>query len=203
MPSYESDVVELPKPRYSSDMSVEEALLKRRSVRRYKDEPLALAEMSQLLWAAQGITDLTGLRAAPSAGALYPLELYAVVGNVDGLADGIYKYKSEGHGLIKTTDGDRRSELSAAGLGQRMIKNAAIDIVFSAIYERTTRKYGNRGVRYVYMDVGFAAENVYLQAVTLGLGTVIVGAFDDDAVKSALNMPYEEHPLCIMPVGRV
>lgn len=196
--------IRLPEPELRGKVSVEEALQQRRSVRRYKDKPLTLAEVSQLLWAAQGITNENGgRRTAPSAGALYPLEVYLVAGNVTGLAAGVYRYSPRDHELVKLADGDRRAQLSKAALGQDPVRRGAIDIVFSAVYERVTRKYGRRGVRYVHMEAGHAAQNVYLQAVSLGLGTVVIGAFDDNAVKRIVKMPDKrERPLYIMPVGR-
>ena len=194
--------IKLPEPRYSSNISVEQALLKRRSIRQYKDEPLTLAEVSQLLWAAQGVTDAEGYRTAPSAGALYPLEVYVVIGNVKGIMPGIYKYKPYRHELIKIKEGDVRGELMRAAYGQIYIAKAPVDIVFAAVYERTTRKYGRRGIRYVHMEVGGATQNVYLQAVALNLGTVVIGAFEDEEVKKVLHMSDSEHPLCIMPVGK-
>jgi len=196
--------IKLPEPKYESDTSVEKALLERRSVRRYKDEPLTLGEVSQLLWAAQGITDQRlGFKTAPSAGALYPLELYVLVGNVDGIARGVYKYVPRGHELLKVVDEDLRDSLAVAALRQSCVRDGAIDLVFTAVYERTTGKYGDRGIRYVHMEVGHAAENVCLQAVSLGLGTVVVGAFRDEEVKKVLSLPKEERPLCIMPIGRI
>lgn len=197
------DMIKLPEPRYDSDTSIEEAVLLRRSVRQYKDEPLTLAELSQLLWAAQGITNPGGFRTAPSAGALYPLELYIAAGNVEGLSPGIYRYESDGHGLENIADGDVRDDLCSAALDQSAVKDAAAVIVFSAVFERTTGKYGERGIRYVHIEVGHAAQNVYLQAASLGLGTVVIGAFDDDEVKKAMNMDESEEPLYIMPVGKV
>jgi SagB-type dehydrogenase family enzyme len=193
----------LPEPRDSGEVSVEEALFERRSIRNYKYEALTLAEISQLLWAAQGITHPDGYRTAPSAGALYPLEVYVVAGNVDGLQAGIYKYRPQGHELVKVAEGDVRGELCAAALDQECIEDGASVLVFAAVYERTTRKYGERGVRYVHMEVGHAAQNVYLQAVSLGLGAVVVGAFDDNEVERLLQMQDDERALCIMPVGRV
>ncbi len=198
----ESETIKLPEPRYESETSVEEALLRRRSVRDYKNEPLALEEVSQLLWAAQGITNEKGSRVAPSAGALYPLEVYVVVGNVDSLSNGVYKYNPQGHELAKVAEGDKRMELYNAALNQSAVKDAAMAIVFSAVYERTAEKYGGRGERYVHLETGHAAQNVYLQAVSLGLGTVVIGAFDDNEVKKIMNMQDEEQPLYIMPVGR-
>lgn len=201
-PRYEPGIVKLPEPRYVSNTSIEKALLKRRSIRDYKDKPLTLSEVSQLLWAAQGITDPRGFRTAPSAGALYPLELYIVAGNVNDLLHGIYKYKPHGHELARVVEGDKRAELCNAALGQDWVGSGAVVIVFSAVYERTTAKYGERGIRYVHIEVGHAAQNVYLQAISLNLGTVVVGAFYNNEVKKIMNMRDEEQPLCIMPVGR-
>lgn len=195
--------IKLPEPKYDSETSIEEALLERRSIREYKDEPMTLSEVSQLLWAAQGITDPRGFRTAPSAGATFPLEVYVVVGDVNNLSEGIYKYKPHEHELERVVEGDKRVELCDAALGQRCVEEGAIVIVFSAVYERTTGRYGDRGVRYVHMEVGHAAQDVYLQAVSLNLGTVVVGAFSDDEVKKIINMPDEERPLYIMPVGKV
>ena len=192
----------LPEPRLKSEVSVEETLLKRRSVREYAELPLTLEEVSQLLWAAQGITTEWGGRTAPSAGALYPLEVYMVAGNVKKLAPGVYKYKPERHELVKVKDGDVRIELAKAALGQTWVREGAIDIVIAAVYERTTKKYGDRGVRYVHLEVGHAAQNIYLQAAALNLGMVTVGAFYDDRVKDVLNMAGNEVPLYVIPVGR-
>ncbi|GAK55613.1 nitroreductase family protein [Candidatus Vecturithrix granuli] len=195
--------ISLPDPKYDSSTSVESALRQRRSVRDYADEPLTLSEVSQLLWAAQGVTDLRmGFRTAPSAGALYPLEIYAVIGNVSGLAAGIYKYEPHAHALAHLRAGDVRQDLAVAALGQTSIQTGAIALIFSAVYERTTRKYGERGVRYVHIEVGHAAQNVYLQAVSLNLGAVVIGAFQDTQVKTIVNMRDEENPLYIMPVGK-
>lgn len=194
--------IKLPEPRYMGNTSVEEALSKRRSIRDYSGENLTLNEVSQLLWAAQGITAPWGGRTAPSAGALYPLELYIVVGDVEGIDKGVYKYSREEHELEKVKDGDIRTELAEAAVGQECIRDAAIDIVFTAVYERTTRKYGERGIRYVHIEAGHAAQNVYLQAVSLDLGTVVIGAFIDDRVKELVNAGEQEKSLYIMPVGR-
>ncbi|KAF5427780.1 Nitroreductase [Candidatus Methanophagaceae archaeon] len=194
--------IKLPAPDYRSNTSVEEALSKRRSVRFYSGEDLSIEVVSQLLWAAQGITG-TG-RTAPSAGALYPLELYLVVGDVDGLDKGVYQYRPVEHELEKAVTGDLRVELSKAAVGQNQehVRDAAVDLVFTAVYERTTGKYGERGFRYVHMEAGHAAQNVYLQAVSLKLGTVVIGAFIDDKVKELVNAEEQEEPLYIMPVGR-
>jgi len=194
--------VKLPEPRRDSDVSIEETLLKRRSVRDYTGEPLTLQEVSQLLWAAQGTTDPRGFRTAPSAGATYPLKAYLVVGDVENLTEGVYRYESAEHKLVKVLDGDWRAQLAGAALGQSPVKEGAVSIVFTAIYERTTPRYGDRGIRYVHIEVGHAAQNVYLQAVALGLGTVTIGAFRNDQVGEILKLPQNEQPLYIMPVGR-
>jgi SagB-type dehydrogenase family enzyme len=194
--------VELPRPRLEGELVVERALLQRRSVREYGGSPLTLAEVSQLLWAAQGITHPLGFRTAPSAGALYPLEVYLVVGNVAGLRPGVYRYDPRAHTLSAVAEGDNRAALSAATFGQTCVAEAATALVFCAVYRRTTVKYGERGVRYAHMEVGHAAQNVYLQAVSLRLGTVVVGAFQDDRVRKVIGADSDEQPLCIMPIGR-
>lgn len=195
-------LIELPEPRLKSDTSVEEALFKRRSVREYSNVALSLEEVSQLLWAAQGITADSGGRTAPSAGGLYPLEVYLEVGNVGSLNRGVYKYRPEGHELFKIKNEDVRGRLTEAALGQAWVRDSAINIVIATVYEITTVKYGERGIRYVHMEAGHTAQNVYLQATALNLGTVTVGAFHDDQVKNILGMSADEVPLYVIPVGR-
>ena len=199
----QTEIIKLPEPKYDGQTSVESALKQRRSIRDYLDEPLTLAEVSQLLWAAQGITDPHGYRTAPSAGALYPLEVYIVAGQVSDLAKGVYKYRPQQHELVKIVEGDKRHALASAALGQSCVGDGAVVIVIAAVYERTMKKYRQRGIQYTHIEVGHAAQNVCLQAVALHLGTVIVGAFYDDEVQKVLNLPDEEQPLCIMPVGRI
>jgi SagB-type dehydrogenase family enzyme len=195
-------VIKLPEPRQDSGISVESALRRRRSVREFRKESLTLAEVSQLLWAAQGITDPEGKRTAPSAGALYPLEVFLVAGGQDELPAGVYRYRPQGHDLIPVVQGDRRAKLAAAALEQDWLNDAPVTIVIAAIYERTVRKYKQRAERYVHMEVGHVAQNVHLQAVALELGTVEVGAFDDAEVKRVLTLAANEEPLCLMPVGK-
>lgn len=202
VPESKSEIIKLPAPRYKSSVSVEEALLNRRSVRDYKNEPLTLADVSQLLWSAQGITDPRGLRTSPSAGALYPLEVYVVAGNVKDLPSGIYRYKPHKHELERVVAGDKRTELCNAALGQPYVRNAPVVIVFSAVYERVTAKYGERGIRYVHIEAGHAAQNAFLQAVSLNLGAVVIGAFHDEEVKKIIRTADREQPLYIMPVGK-
>jgi SagB-type dehydrogenase family enzyme len=196
-------IIKLPGPKHDSDTSVEEALLKRRSVRAYADRSLKLEKISQLLWAAQGITDQRGFRTAPSAGALYPLEVYLVSGNVPGLQAGIYRYRPHTHSLERHATGDRRNELSDAALGQEAVRNAPAVIVFAGECKRTTVKYGERGIRYVHMEAGHAAQNVLLEAASLSLGAVVIGAFHDRKVKKVMEMPESEEPLYIMPAGEI
>lgn len=198
-----AEEINLPKPSYSGHIPVETALQERRSLREYPDKPVTLREVSQLLWAAQGTTSKHGYRTAPSAGALYPLEVYLVAGNVTDLPVGLYKYRTDSHKLVKIAGDDLRSELASAALEQSAVRDASAVFVFAAVYERTTAKYGRRGVRYVHMEVGQTTENVYLQAVSLELGTVFIGAFDDDSVKDLLKMPDAECPLGIMPIGKL
>lgn len=196
------DVRTLPTPLLEGERSLESALGRRRSVREYSATSLTVDELSQLLWAAQGVTAPDGLRAAPSAGALYPLETYVVVGDVDGLPSGIYKYEPASHALALVTEGDRRGVLADAALGQECVATAPAVVVVGAVYGRMTAKYGNRGRRYVHQEVGHAAQNVCLEAVALGLGAVVVGAFDDRRVKAAVRMTRWEQPQCLLPVGR-
>lgn len=194
--------IDLPQPHFEGNMSVEEAIRMRRSIRDYQDEPLSLEHVSQLLWAGQGITE--GFkRAAPSAGATYPLILYVVVGEegVAGLAAGIYEYVPETHSLVLVKKGDFRNRIATACLGQSFIEDAPISIVIAAEYERTTVRYGERGIRYVHMEAGHAGENIYLQAGASGLGTVVVGAFLDVDLAQVLSLPEEQVPLYVMPVG--
>jgi len=193
-------VFELPDPELSSKISVEEALSKRRSVRDYGKDSLSTEEISQLLWAAQGITVKWGGRTAPSAGALYPLEIYLVVGEVKGLDPGLYHYDPEEHVITKEVDGDLRQKLTQASLYQDEITRAPATFVITAVYERTMKKYRQRGIQYVHMEVGAVGENIYLQAETLNLGTVFIGAFEDEKVKETLRI--QEEPLGIMPVGK-
>ncbi|MCX7838636.1 MAG: SagB/ThcOx family dehydrogenase [Anaerolineae bacterium] len=188
--------IALPTPRTQGPMSVEETMLKRRSIREFKDTPLTLAEIGQLLWAAQGITHPAGLRTAPSAGALYPLEVYAVT------REATYRYDPHAHQLIVHARGDLRAPLYAVALMQDSILQAPLTIVITAVYARTSKKYGEeRTPRYVALEVGHAAQNVLLQAVALNLGAVPIGAFLDDQVQQVLSLPRDHQPLYLIPVG--
>lgn len=198
--------VPLPTPTPESDVSVEEAIAGRRSRREYGDGVLERSELGQLLWAAQGVTQRpTGYRAAPSAGALYPLEVYVVVGTpgVEGLESGIYHYRPARHELDSGPSGDFQERLRDAALDQDPVAEAAVDVVVCAADKRTTTKYGERGRRrYVPMEAGHAGENLYLQAESLGLATVSIGAFDDGAVRDIVGAPENQRPLYVFPIGR-
>jgi SagB-type dehydrogenase family enzyme len=194
--------IALPEPDKSGKVAFEKAVASRRSVRRYSATPPSLAHISQLLWAAQGITSRDGGRTAPSAGALYPLELYVVAAKVEGLPRGIYKYRPRKHNLLHVSDEDRRKEIAGAALDQSCVRTAPAIIAIAAVYDRVTGKYGERGVMYTHVEVGLAGQNIYLQAETLGLGTVMVGAFYEEKVGKLLEIPSNEVVLALMPVGR-
>jgi SagB-type dehydrogenase family enzyme len=193
--------IPLPAAGSGQEMSIEEALKQRRSIREFRGDGLVLEDLSQLLWAAQGITGRRGYRTAPSAGALYPLELYVVAGDVAGLSPGVYRYRPEKHDLIFVASGDRRKPLASAALGQSWVRRAPAVLLITGVYKRTMAKYGQRGRRYVHMEVGHAAQNVYLRATAQGLGTVMVGAFDDKEVQKVLSLPADHEPLGLMPMG--
>jgi SagB-type dehydrogenase family enzyme len=201
--------VKLPSPETTGTMSVEEAIAQRRSVRNYTDEPLSLQDLSQLLWAAQGITDpVQKLRAAPSAGATYPLEVHVVVGTdgVTGLTEGVYRYDPFEHKLENILKGDIRSDLASSALGQIWIREAPVDIVIATDYASTAQRYEShwgiqRVHRFVHMEAGHVGQNLYLQAEARGLGMVVVGAFYDDQVQTLLGLPANKTPLYIIPIG--
>jgi len=199
---YDGEVVPLPDVRFDSEKSVEEALNNRRTVRNFTDEEVTLADVGQLLWSAQGITDLSsGFRTAPSAGGKFPLEVYLVAGKVKNLAPAVYHYNPKIHQLEKVVDGDKRAEVSVAGVNQKWIAESAVNIVFAGVFERTRSKYGERAEQYVYIEVGHAAQNIYLQAESLGLGVGVIGAFDDSELKRIMGMKEEEAPLYIITAG--
>jgi SagB-type dehydrogenase family enzyme len=200
---YAASSLKLPPPVLTGQVSLEESLRQRRSVREYSTIPLFLAEVSQLLWAAQGMTSDTGGRTAPSAGALYPLEVYLVSGNVENLTAGFYHYLPLGHELIQTQTADLRAVLAQAALGQSSVRDGAADIVISAVYARTTARYGERGIRYADLEAGHCAQNICLQAAAMGLGSVTIGAFDDNQVKQVLGLAENESPLYIIPIGHL
>lgn len=189
--------INLPEPDTLGRAPVEKTIQDRRSIRSFTDESLTQEEISQLMWSAQGITDeAEDLRSAPSAGATYPLEVYYIDER------GVYHYDPEEHTLELIKGGDKRDELARASLGQRTISQAPANIVIAAVFSRTQNVYGReRGERYVHIEVGHAAQNIHLQAVSLGLGSVPIGAFSDDSVKNIVSMPADHEPLYVIPVG--
>ncbi|MDR2833136.1 MAG: SagB/ThcOx family dehydrogenase [Streptococcaceae bacterium] len=193
---------ELPQPQKIGRISVEEALTNRRSKRNFTDEALSQNELSQILWAAYGVTNERGFRTTPSAGALYPLEIFIVIGNVEGIEDGIYRYIATENKIVQVKSGDFRRELQAVSLNQNSVGSAPIALIYTAVFARMTERYGARGKeRYTYFEIGHSAQNVYLQAVSLNLGTVAVGAFNDDGVRELLRLPDGVEPRYILPVG--
>jgi SagB-type dehydrogenase family enzyme len=200
----EKGLIRLPDPAYDGKVSVEEAIKERRTIRDFGPKPLTVVQLSQLFWSAQGITDeRSGLRAAPSGGALYPLDVYAVVGEggIEGLQPGVYHYHPASHSVQLVRKGDRRKEVASASLWQMWMARAPVIFVITSEYERITRKYGKRGIRYAQIEVGHVGQNIFLQSGVLGLGAGIVGAFRDDAVAKAIGAPTAHKPLLIMPVG--
>lgn len=194
--------IELPPARTDGPRSLESTLEQRRSVRSFADAPISLPQAAQLMWAGQGLTDRRGYRTAPSAGATYPLELLVAAGKIDGLSPGLYRYRPAGHDLEKLADGDLRPELHRAALSQSAVAGAPAVFIISAVYERTMGRYGERGIRYVHMEAGHAAQNMCLQAVALGLHSVVIGAFRDRQVQEVLSLDDNEQPLYLIPAGR-
>jgi SagB-type dehydrogenase family enzyme len=192
----------LPKPNFEGEVSVEEVILKRRSTRAFSSKSITISQLSQLLWASQGISR-GYYRTIPSAGATYPLEVFSVVGGggVESLDPAVYRYLPKEHSIINHLPGDLRKELCSACLGQDFIRRAPLSLVVCAEYSRTTAGYGDRGVRYVHMEVGHLGQNLSLQGEALGLCSVMVGAFRDEAVSRSLNLPPELKPLYVVPVG--
>ena len=194
----------LPKPSFDGKVSVEKALKGRRTVRDFKEKGLSLNHLSQLLWAGQGITDsLEGKRTAPSGGALYPLDIYVLIGEngVEKMEGGVYQYLPKEHSILLVSKGDRRREIALASLSQMWMARAPAVFIITAEYRRITGKYGERGIRYALIEVGHVGQNLFLQAEALGLGAGIVGAFKDSEVSTIAGLPSKHEPLLIMPVG--
>jgi len=190
-----AEIVNLPEPNLDGSVSVEQTIAVRRSRREFLSESLTLEQIGQLAWAAQGQAARGRYRTVPSAGATYPLELFLVT------QDGLFHYLVARHALEKLADGDLRSALAMAAWGQGFVEAAPVTLVFAAEFTRTTGRYGKRGVRYVYMEAGHAGQNVHLQAESLGLGSVAVGAFDDAAVSKVLALPKHLEPIYMVVVG--
>ena len=196
--------IKLPSPQLEGKMSVEEALARRRSRRAFKDYSLTIEQVSQLLWSAQGITEeRKGFRTAPSAAALYPLDIYLVVGKdkVEDLKAGVYHYNPRQHSLTIILEEDQRRELARACIDENFIEDAPVSLIITAEFSRTTNKFGKKGIYFVYMEAGHVAQNVYLQVESLGLGTSVYGGIYEEDVSHALNLPDQHIPLYVMPVG--
>jgi SagB-type dehydrogenase family enzyme len=196
--------ISLPKPFFDGKVSVEKVIKGRRTIRDFKERSLSMMHLSQLLWAGQGVTDSSeNKRAAPSAGALYPLDFYILLGenSVEKIEAGVYRYLPNEHSLLPIAKGDRRREMALASLSQMWMARAPAMFIITTEYRRITGKYGERGIRYALMEVGHVGQNLFLQAEALGLGAGIVGAFNDSQVSSIASLPAQHEPLLIMPVG--
>ena len=194
-------IITLPDPVKDGSVSVEKALSNRRSTRSFSEKPLTVQDLAQLLWASQGITGKRGFRTAPSAGALYPLEIYVGIGRVEQLPAGLYHYRAESHDLEIVAEGDHRKSIWEAALRQSCIRDASVLFLFTGVFPRTMDKYGKRGMQYVFMEAGHAAQNLLLQAEAMQLGHVPIGAFDDEVMRKILKIGENTHPLYILPVG--
>lgn len=200
----EAEKIKLPQDFKYQGISVEEAIKKRRSNRNFAQKPISLKELSCLLHYASGITKGNGLRAAPSAGALYPIEIYPVIHQVEGIKPGIYHYSIEDHSLELLKVGDYRQELTQHCLGQEFVAGVGVAFIMTAIFARTKWKYRNRAYRYVLLEAGHIGENIYLSATSMGLGTCAVGAFFDDQINKELNIDgIKEAAIYITVVGKV
>jgi len=190
-------MITMPSPKLDGSVSVEKGLAERRSVRAYKPEAVSMEEVSQILWAAQGITEPSkGYRTAPSARGTYVIHVYLVAGNVSGLPGGLYRYEPKGHTLVKLSEGDKKGDLLKAA-GQAPIGPAPAALIISGVTDRSAAN-----PNWMYLEAGHASQNVYLQAFTLKLGTVTMAGFKPEAVSRALNLPEKEQPIYIMPFGR-
>ena len=190
-----STILTLPKPNFDGSMSLEQTIAVRRSWRDFGSGSLTLEQIGQLVWAAQGQDIKSKYRTVPSAGATYPLELFVAT------EQGLFHYLLFKHTLEKLIDKDIRSAIALAAWGQEFIKTAPLTLIFAAEFARTTRRYDQRGIRYVYIEAGHAAQNVHLQAEALGLGSVAVGAFDDAAISKVLLLPEHLEPVYMVVVG--
>jgi len=196
--------LKLTEPRIDGHVSLEKAIRERRTCRSFAAGSLTRTQLSQILWAAYGITDPRGfMRSVPSGGALYPMDIYAVLGKggVSDMKEGLYHYEPHGHSVTYMDGGDLRKELAAASLSQMWMAKAPLNLVISAEYGRITSEYGQRGIRYALMEAGHIGQNIFLQAEALTLGVGIIGAFDDERVARILGLPKNHEPLLIMPVG--
>jgi SagB-type dehydrogenase family enzyme len=195
------ETIDLPEVKPGAPGSFSDLMHRRRSIRTYAQGHMTLDQLSRVVFAAQGITRQGFYRTVPSAGALYPLEVFVVTGPVQGLDQGVYRYSPEDHELVPVASGDRRKDLARQAYGQMWVAEAQVVMVICAVYERVTGKYGRRGERYVHMEAGCAAQNIALEGIDLGLGSTVVGAFNDGGVAEVIEAGEDEKPLIVMPVG--
>ena len=198
----EPRTVALPKPDVTGKVTLEQAIAQRRSVREYTPGALTLAEVSQLMWVAQGITSPDGKRATPSARAVYPLQVWLVANDVTGLRPGIYRYEPKEHALALVTAGEQRDSMAAAARGQAAIQHAAAVVAVIGDSTLAATKFRGNAERWLGMEAGFVVQDVYLECTALGLGTVMVGGFEESSVRRALGVPAAWEALALMPVGR-
>ena len=202
-----SSRIELPQPVPSSEVSLDQALRLRKSIRRFSTEPLSMKQLSYLLWASTGIQRIEmghEFRTAPSAGALYPIETYLGVNNVEDVPEGIYHYSIRSHLLEQLKRGKYGRQISTAALGQRMCRDAAVVFIWTAVFQRSKWKYGQRGYRYIYIDVGHIAQNLALSATSLGLGACHIGALFDEEVNSIIGIDgINESVIYLTAAGRI
>ncbi|MCX5874415.1 MAG: SagB/ThcOx family dehydrogenase [Deltaproteobacteria bacterium] len=206
---FSANDIKLPKPAFTGKMSVESAMLKKKSVRHFSKDPLTLEQVSQLLWAANGALPVDAISGAtvktlPSAGGIYPLEIFLLTGSdtVKGLPAGIFQYYAISNSLVQISQGDGRLALAQAALSQLWIASAPAVVVIAASFNKMTAKYGNQGIKYVFMESGSSNQNLFLQAEALGLRIGTVGAFEEGSVSSAIKIPAGVTPLFIVPVGK-
>ena len=199
-------VIELPDPERTGGASLWETLAYRRSERAYEDQPISSSELSQLLWATQGVTKRVrgyAFRTAPSAGALYPVDTYVIVHRVEGIEPGVYRYQLEDHQLEGVVEGRYDRSLTDAALGQRFAGNAAVAFIWTAVIERSKRKYRARAYRYIYIEAGHIGQNLQLAAQAMGLECCHIGAFLDDEVNALVGADgAEETAVYLGVVGR-
>ncbi len=193
------EAIKLPEPDKSTPLF--QLFIKRKSVRKFKKEPLKIEELSRILWATYGLVERKR-RVVPSAGATYPVEVFVFIKNVEGVKPGVYKYNDQDNSLVPIKEGDHSRELAHACLDQSWVREAPVNIVITAAYEKTTNWYGERGFRYIYMEAGHIGQNIYLASTEMGLGTVAIGAFSDKEVAELLGLGKNYMVLYIFPVGR-
>jgi SagB-type dehydrogenase family enzyme len=199
-----AEAIKLPAPVTKGTMSVEEALQNRRSTRKFANRSLELAQISQLLWAGDGINNPQGKRTAPSGKATYPMDLYLVAGErgVTGLAPGLYHYNVADHALDLMAKGDFRTAVAKACNSQVWMTEAPVILVISGDYKRSEVKNGDKALLFTHIEAGLIAQNIFLEAGSLGLGAGIAGGMNDQALGQALKLPPANIPFLVMPVGQ-